>query len=96
MARFVMLLKFTDKGIAAAKDSPDRAADFAAQAARVGARLETVYWLLGEYDGLAVVSAPSEEAATTLALQVAARGFVRTRVCRAYDEAEFRGIIAKV
>jgi uncharacterized protein with GYD domain len=96
MARFVLLLKFTDQGIAAAKDSPTRAGEFAALAARAGARVEAQYWLLGEYDALAVVTAPSEETATALALQLSARGFVRTRVCRAYDEAEFKAVLGKV
>ena len=96
MGRFVLLLKFTDKGIAAAKDSPTRAADFSAAAGRMGARVEALYWLLGEYDGLAVVSAPSDETVTALALQLAGRGFVRTQVCRAFDESEFRGIVGKL
>lgn len=96
MARFILLVKFTDQGVAAAKDSPARARDFAAQAVRAGARVEAHYWLTGEYDGLLVLAAPSEEAATTLALQLSARCFVRTRVCRAYDEAEFQAVLAKV
>lgn len=96
MVRFVLFLKFTDKGIAAIKDSPTRASDFAALAVRSGAKVEAQYWLQGEYDGLIVLSAPSEEAVTALALQLGSRGFVRTCQCRAYDESEFRSAVGKV
>lgn len=96
MVRFVLFLKFTDKGIAAVKDSPTRASEFAALASRAGARVEAQYWLLGEYDGLIVLSAPSEDAVAALALQLGSRGFVRTCQCRAYDEGEFRTTLGKV
>ncbi len=96
MARFILLLKFTDQGIAAVKDSPARAGEFAALAARAGVRIEGQYWMLGEYDGLVVIAAPAEETITTLALQLGSRGFVRTCLCRAYDEAEFRAIVGSV
>jgi uncharacterized protein with GYD domain len=96
MVRFVFLLKFTDKGVAAAKESPARAGEFAATVARAGARVEAQYWLLGEYDALAVMTAPSEETVTALALQLGGRGLVRTCLCRAYDAAEFQAILGKV
>ena len=96
MARFALLLKFTDKGVAAAKDSPTRAAEFASLVAKAGGKVEGQYWLLGEYDGLIVLSAPAEETVTALALQLGSRGFVRTCLCRAYDEGEFRALLGKV
>jgi len=96
MARFALLLKFTDKGIAAVKDSATRAGDFASLAAKAGAKVEAQYWLLGEYDGLIVLSAPTEETVTALALQLGNRGFVRTCLCRAFDEGEFRAVLGKV
>jgi uncharacterized protein with GYD domain len=95
MARFALLLKFTEKGAASIKDSPARAAEFRNAAAKAGVKVEAQYWLLGEYDGLAVLSAPAEEAITALALRLGALGFVRTCLCRAYDEGEFRAIAGK-
>jgi uncharacterized protein with GYD domain len=96
MTRFVMLLKFTEKGISALKDSPARAAAFKAAAAKAGATVEAQYWLLGEYDGLTVLSAPDVKTATAVALQLAATGNVRTNLCRAFDEAEFKAVLAKM
>ena len=66
MARFAMLLKFSDKGIANAKDSPSRAAAFRAEASKAGVTVEGQYWLLGEHDGLIVLNAPDEQTALVL------------------------------
>jgi uncharacterized protein with GYD domain len=96
MARYALLMKYTDKGIAAIKDSPARAADFKNAAAKLGVTLESIFWLQGEYDGLIVLAAPSEEAVSALTLQLASKGFVRTCLCRAYDEVEFKAIVAKM
>jgi uncharacterized protein with GYD domain len=96
MPRYALLLKYTDKGIAAIKDSPTRAGDFKTAAAKMGVTVESEFWLQGEYDGLNILSAPSEEAISALTLQLAGKGFVRTRLCRAYDESEFRAIVAKM
>ena len=95
MARFVMLLKFTEKGIAHVKESPSRAAAFRSAAEKAGATFEGVYWLLGEHDGLIVFSAPDEARATSLALNLGAQGNVRTCLCRAFDETEFKAIVAR-
>ena len=96
MARYALLMKYTDKGIAAIKDSPSRAADIKAAASKAGVTIESVFWLQGEYDGLCLLSAPSEETISALTLQLASRGFVRTCLCRAYDESEFKGIVGKM
>jgi uncharacterized protein with GYD domain len=95
MARFVLLLKFTEKGITHFKDSPNRAAQFKALATKAGVTVENQYWLLGKYDGLVVLSAPTEEKATALALQLGGLGFVRTCLSRAYDENEMKAILSE-
>ncbi len=95
MARFVMLLTFTEKGITHVQESPARAAAFKAAAAQAGVTVEAQYWLLGAYDGIAVLSAPDEATATAVALNLGALGFVRTCLCRAFDEAEFKALLTK-
>jgi uncharacterized protein with GYD domain len=95
MVRYALLIKFTDKGVANVKDSPTRAAAFRAALAKAGGTLEGQYWLLGEYDGLAVFTAPDEQAATAAVINLASLGNVRTTLCRAFDEAEFKAILAR-
>ena len=95
MTRYVMLLKFTEKGLANAKESPARAAAFKAAATKAGTNVEAQYWLLGEYDGIAILNAPNEATATAVALSLGSLGNVRTCLCRALDEAEFKAVLAK-
>jgi uncharacterized protein with GYD domain len=96
MPRCVLLLKFTDKGIAQVKDSPKRADAFREMAAKHGATVETQLWLHGEYDGLVVMSAPQDETLSAVALNLGNQGFVRTAICRALTEDEFKAALAKV
>lgn len=96
MARFLVLVKETDKGLAAIKDSPNRAAQFKALATKQGVTVEAQLWTLGKYDGALILSAASEETLLALVLQLETQGFVRTCVCHAYDEAEFRALVGKM
>jgi uncharacterized protein with GYD domain len=96
MPRCVLLLKETDKGIAAIKDSPKRADAFREMVAKAGATVEAQFWLHGEYDGLIVLSAPQEETLSVIALKLGSQGFVRTTFCRALTEDEFKAVLAKI
>jgi uncharacterized protein with GYD domain len=51
---------------------------------------------MGEFDGLLIVEAPSDEVMAQLALGVESKGNVRTETLRAFSEDEFRKIIAGV
>lgn len=96
MSRYVMLLSYTDKGVAGLNDSPRRADDFRALAAKHGAKVEMQLWTMGKYDGLVVVSVPNDEAMAALALSVARLDCVRTTTMRAFDEDEFKGVLTKL
>lgn len=96
MARFVMLLNYTDKGVAQIKDSPKRADTFREWATKHGATVEAQLWTMGAYDGVAVLSAPDEKAIAALALGVSQLGFVRSTTLRAFDETEFQAILGRM
>lgn len=96
MLRYVVLLKFTEKGVAAVKDSVARADAFRAAAAKSGAKIEALYWTLGPYDGLIILSAPDEATAAAIVLDAGTGGHIRTSMLRAFDEDEFKSVIAKL
>ena len=96
MVRYVLLLKFTDQGITNVKDSPSRAEAFKAAASRAGVNVESQFWTLGEYDGVAVFTAPDEGTAVALALGLGKLGNTRTCMLRAFDATEFRDIVGKM
>ncbi len=95
MARYVVLLNFTEKGLASIKESPSRAEAFKKAASKAGASVESVYWTLGSYDGILVLSAEDEATAVGLALKLGKAGNVRTTMLRAFDAGEFGQIAAK-
>ncbi len=96
MNRYVVLVSFTEKGAAAVKDSVARAAEFAAEADQVGAKVEASYWTLGSYDGVIVLNAPDEVTAAALVLRLARGGNVRTSMLRALDPGEFEKVVANL
>lgn len=95
MARYVSLVNWTDKGVAAFKDTADRA-DAAAELAKgLGAELQELYWCLGSYDLVAILDAPDDETVTAFVLKLSSGGNVRTSTMRAYSRDEVSSIIAK-
>ena len=96
MQRFVVLLKFTDTGIRTVNESPARAGNFAALAEKAGAKVESTYWTLGEYDGVLQFTAPDEQTAAALILSLHKQDNVTTQMLRAFDSGEFREIVGKM
>lgn len=96
MATFITLGNFTEQGIRSAKESPDRAAAFAAGAEKLGVTLKDVYWTVGHYDVVAILEGPDAESVTSLLLSLGAQGNVRTETLRAYSAEEMGGIIGKM
>ena len=95
MTRYVILLNFTDKGVAAFKDSLARAEAFRQRVAQQGAKVEALYWTLGSYDGLLILSAPDETTAAALVLGLGSKDYVRTTMLRAFDAEQFQAIVAR-
>ena len=95
MTSYLVLFRFTDKGIANVGDSPDRAEGFRKQVTDAGGSVRFFCWTLGEYDGALFLDAPDEATAAALVLGVAKQTNVRTHMLRAFEEDDFRAILAK-
>ena len=96
MATFISLVNFTQQGVAAYKDSPQRAAKFRAMAEKAGAKVEKVYWTMGSHDAVVLMDAADAETAAAVMLGLSSLGNVKTQTMRAFDAAEIKEIIAKV
>lgn len=96
MVRYVVLLNFTEKGIAGIKESTSRASAFASTASEAGAKVESIFWTVGQYDGVMILSAPDEATAASLVLQLGTKNTVRSCMMRAFDESEFNNVIGKM
>lgn len=94
MATFFTQVRFTDKGIQAAEQSPQRAAAFRQAVEKAGGAMIAQYWAMGDCDGIAVFSVANEATAAGLLLALTRLGFVRTSTIRLLDEQEFRQALA--
>jgi uncharacterized protein with GYD domain len=94
MPSYIVLLHFTQKGVESIKEGPARL-DRARQAfQKAGAELKAFYLTMGRYDAVAIVDAPNDETVARLALGNAAMGNVRSETLRAFNEDEYRKIVA--
>jgi uncharacterized protein with GYD domain len=95
MATYVSLVSWTDKGIAAYRETTARAEAADRMAAKLGGRIASIWWTIGPYDLVAVTEFPDDESATAFALALGAAGNLRTTTMRAFGAAEMSSIIAR-
>jgi uncharacterized protein with GYD domain len=93
MPAYVTLFNFTEQGIRNVKDSPSRAKAAANALKGMGGRFIGIWWLLGQYDGVVIVEAPSDEVLTQFLMATGMQGNIRTLTMRAFSEDEVATII---
>ena len=93
MPTYIVLNNWTEQGIRNVKDTVNRlnAARRAAEAA--GVRILAFYWTLGQYDLVAIIEAPDDEAMARLGLQIGMQGNARTITLRAFSEQEMQRVL---
>ena len=96
MITYIGLMSFTDKGIAAIKDTTKRAAAAKETAKKFGVNMREIMWTMGEYDIVCVLEAEDEQALAAFSLGTAMQGNVRTQSMRAYTAGEMDKILAKL
>ena len=93
MATYVVLCNWTEQGIKNIKESPQRL-DAGRETARLfGVEITDVYMTMGEYDMVARLEAPSDEAIAKYILGLGSGGAVRTTTLKAFTEPQYREII---
>ena len=93
MSTYIMLVNYTDQGIANVKSSPKRADAARFLAKSCGAELKDVYLTLGTYDLVLRVEAAEDEAVARFALALDSLGNVRSLTMKAFPEEQYRDII---
>ena len=96
MPTYITLANWTEQGIRNVKESPQRldAAKKAVEAA--GGKWVSFYMTMGRYDMVVIIEAPGDEVASAVLLAIGSGGSVRTETMKAYPEAEYRNIVAKI
>ena len=94
MPTYVVLYKFTDQGRKKVKDTVKRAAQVRSQNERRGFKVVGTWWTQGQYDIVAVLEAPSEDAMLSGLFNVAEAGNVASETLRAYSDKEMERILS--
>ena len=89
MAVFVMLATLTDEGRKTIKDKPERIREVSKEVEAQGLRIINQFALLGPYDFVNILEAPSAEAVSRVAIALGARGTLQTMTMAAMSLDDF-------
>ena len=95
MAKYVVLIDWTEQGVGNFKDSVDRYESAQSQFEGLGVRFTDIRWTLGGHDLVGMVDAPDDETLAAALLMLGSQGNVRTTTLRAFSADEMRSVIAK-
>lgn len=95
MFRVVVLLDYTQQGIAKVSETLSRGDAFCKTTQKAGVSVKSQYWTSGGHDGVLVLEGPDEQAVTALLLKLGSEGNMRSHTLRAFDRAEMEGILTK-
>jgi len=93
MPTYITLMKFTEQGAKDLKGAPRRIESAIRAWELMGGKLLSAYFVMGEYDYVAITESPNDEAAVTASLAVCAREHVKTATLRAFPLAEFSKLV---
>jgi uncharacterized protein with GYD domain len=95
MAKFLMLTTLTDEGRKTIIENPGRIQEVNEEVEAMGAKILAQYALLGPYDFVNILEAPSNEAISRVAVALGSRGTLQTMTMAAMDVDAFIGSIKK-
>jgi uncharacterized protein with GYD domain len=90
---YVSLLTYTDQGIRAIKQSPQRALAVRQQMEAAGIKVIAQLWTAGACDGVLVLESEDEQKILAQLTQLGASGNLRLQSLRAFDAAQFAEIV---
>lgn len=94
MGTYITLIRYTQQGIENVKEAPARL-DAAKEAFKaMGGELKQYYLVMGQYDAVVIGEVPDDETVAKLSLAIGSKGAIRTETFRAFNEDEYRKIIA--
>jgi uncharacterized protein with GYD domain len=96
MAKYVVLVNFTDQGVRTAKDTVKRFEQARDAFQKKNVSFDNVYWTLGRHDIVAILDAPDDETIAAALLQLGAAGNVNTETLRAFTAEEMGGILQQL
>ncbi len=96
MPIYISLMTYTDQGLRNVKKAPSRLDAARNVAEDLGGKLGDLYLTMGQYDGIATVEAPNDEALAKFVLTLGSAGNVRTMTLKGFTEREYREIVGSL
>ena len=96
MPTYIALLKWTEQGVGAVKDSPSRLDAGRKAFKKIGVKIKDTYLTMGRYDLVCIIDAPDDESFATAMLSLGAQGNVQTETLKAFSEDQYRKICASI
>ena len=93
MPTYIMLSKLTDEGRKVLKDRPERLAEVNKEIEAMGANVSAQYAVLGGYDFVNVVRAPSNEVIARISVELGSRGTIEIMTLPAMEVPEFMKLL---
>lgn len=93
MPTYIAQLSYTEDGMAAITESPDRIDEARSLVESLGGSMPAWYLTMGEHDALAVIELPDDETMAQFLLAVGQKGAVSTETHTAIPEADFRDLV---
>jgi uncharacterized protein with GYD domain len=93
MSTYVALANWTPEGIRAVGNAAERLNEIKKLMADMDCHYQSIHMTMGEYDLVLIYDAPDDAIAARLTLQIAKKGFVRTKTLKAFPEQAFREIV---
>lgn len=89
MAIYIMLTTLTDEGRKTVKANPHRVREVNKEVEEMGVKILSQYAVLGPYDFVNVLEAPSNEKMSRVAIELGARGTLQTMTMAAMSLSDF-------
>ena len=93
MARYILLMNWTDQGVKNVRESPTRLDGAKALAKKMGCEIREFYMTTGINDMVTILEAPDDATLAKFNLTLAMGGNVRTTTLKAFPEDAYRKII---
>ncbi|MCB1691261.1 MAG: GYD domain-containing protein [Pseudomonadales bacterium] len=94
MATYIMLSTLTDEGRKTLKERPERLQEVNKEVESMGARVTSQYAVMGGYDFVNIIEAPTNEVMARLAVELGSRGTIQITTLPAIGVNEFVEMLA--
>ena len=89
MASYIMLSTLTDEGRKTLKERPERLQEVNKEVEAMGARVTAQFAVLGGYDFVNVIEAPTNEVMARISMELGARGTIKVTTMPAMPVTQF-------